>query len=94
MAKVQPQSLRVLFGWTERPFSKSNRGVSAAIIVVCQVKRSKNVLPWLFMCILDPFLYSFSYRRIKLIELFSATFNAIFIVEVRFASKAGYPALH
>ena len=32
MSELRQQNMHVLFGWTERPFSKSNRLVSAAII--------------------------------------------------------------
>ena len=32
-SEMRPESMHVLFGWAERPFSKSNRRVSAAIIV-------------------------------------------------------------
>ena len=43
-----PQSMHGLFGWTERPFSKSNRRVSATIIVFCPAKRSQHALRSLY----------------------------------------------
>ena len=36
MSEMQLQSMHVLFGWRERSSSKSNRRVSAAIIVFAQ----------------------------------------------------------
>ena len=48
MSKMQLQSMHGLFGWTEWPFSKSNRRVSATIIVFCPAKQSQHALQSLY----------------------------------------------
>ena len=46
---MRPQSMHELFDWTERPFSKSNRRVSATIIVFfCLAERSQHALRSLY----------------------------------------------
>ena len=60
MSEMRPQGMHELFGWTERPFSKSNRRVSATIIVFVE-PNDPSMLCDRFM---DPFLYSFCYRLI------------------------------
>ena len=54
MPDMLPQSMHVLFGETERPFSKSSRRASAAIIVFCPAKRNRK---WTLLC--DRFMGTF-----------------------------------
>ena len=39
MSEIQLQSMHVLFGWTEPPFSKANHCVSATIAVFSPAKQ-------------------------------------------------------
>ena len=52
--------MHVLFGWTERPFSKSNRHVSADLILF-----PSQMLCGHFVSVQDPFFYSFCDLRIE-----------------------------